>query len=69
MGGGTLSYQYAVVDSPEPDQRRALGEPRGAGGHPAGPDQAGALARPDRRQLLAGATSPNVIIDVLVDRC
>src|SRR3954465_1388286 len=68
LGGGTLAYQYALVDSPSLTNNAHWENLEGLSGIVPG------QTRPVRwpgtiAALLAGATSPNVIIDVLVDRC
>jgi hypothetical protein len=68
MGGGTLAYQYAVVDNAVLTNAAHWENLEGLSGIL--PGQTRPVRWPGRiAALLAGATSPNVIIDVLVDRC
>jgi hypothetical protein len=68
LGGGTLSFQYALVDNPSASNDAHWETLEGLAGVLAG------QTRPVRwpgviAAVLVGATTPNVIIDVLVDRC
>lgn len=68
LGGGTLAYQYAIVDNPSLTNNAHWEGLEGLAGILPG------QTRPVRwpgtiAAVLAGATSPSVIIDVLVDRC
>lgn len=68
LGGGTLAYQYALVDNPSLANNAHWEGLEGLAGILAG------QTRPVRwpgllAAVLAGATGPNVVIDVLVDRC
>src|SRR3954452_4598937 len=68
LGGGTLSYQYALVDAP------SLGNAAHGEGLEGLAGIVPGQTRPVRwpgtiAAVIAGATSPSVIIDVLVDRC
>jgi hypothetical protein len=68
MGGGTLSFQYAVNDAPSLTNPAHWETLEGLAGIL--PGQTRPIRWPGRIAAnLAGATSPNVIIDVLVDRC
>jgi hypothetical protein len=68
LGGGTLSYAYALVDGPSLANAAHWELLEGLAG--VLPGQTRPVRWPGTiAAVLAGATSPNVIIDVLVDRC
>jgi hypothetical protein len=68
LGGGTLAFQYALVDSPDPTNNAHWETLEAMSAITPG------QSRPIRwpgiiAAFLAGATGPNVLIDLLADRC